>query len=53
MTGRGRPSTGTRVDIRIPTELLEQIDTDAKTVGHSRAEQIRQIIAFNYSKDQP
>jgi hypothetical protein len=51
MTGRGRPTTGQRIDIRIPPELLAQIDTDANNADRTRAEQIRHILTNNYDKD--
>lgn len=42
--GPGRPSTGVRVDIRIPAEALEVIDRDAEERGITRAAMIRSII---------
>lgn len=47
--GRGRPSEGVRVDVRIPNNLLKRIDRDAKRADVKRAEQIRQIIAAHYA----
>lgn len=46
--GRGRPSEGERVDIRIPANILKLIDRDAKRHGVSRAEQIRRILTHHY-----
>jgi len=45
MVGKGRPPTGTRVDVRIPAEQLERIDALAVEEGKSRAEMLREIIA--------
>lgn len=42
--GRGRPSTGIRVDIRIPEHQLKVIDWMADSLGRSRAEVIRDLI---------
>lgn len=54
MTGRGRPPTGQRVDVRIPNELIEQIDSDATANQITRAAQIRIIITNHYQpKEQP
>lgn len=44
MTGPGRPTTGVRVDIRIPADLLDYIDTHAKTIDRSRADMIRRLL---------
>lgn len=44
MTGPGRPTTGTPVHIRIPADVLAQIDKSAKYFGVSRAEMIRRIL---------
>jgi predicted DNA binding CopG/RHH family protein len=43
--GPGRPSTGVRVDIRIPADLLTQIDAEAELDGITRAELIRGILS--------
>lgn len=51
MVGTGRPPIGQRIVVRIPTDLLEQIDRDAHNNGRKRAEQIRLILTNNYSKD--
>lgn len=42
--GPGRPSTGVRVDIRIPADLLDVIDAEAEQDGITRAELIRGIL---------
>lgn len=42
--GRGRPTTGERVAVRLPPELLERIDTLAAVNGVARAEQIRRLL---------
>jgi len=47
---RGRPSTGVRVDIRIPADMLELIDRDASYETVSRAERIREIIDEHYEQ---
>jgi metal-responsive CopG/Arc/MetJ family transcriptional regulator len=43
---RGRPSTGVPVLVRIPPDLLDQLDQAAAEEGNSRAEHLRQIIAY-------
>lgn len=44
MTGRGRPPVGERVDVRLPADLLDYIDTCAKTIGVSRAAMVRHLL---------
>ena len=44
MTGRGRPSTGVRVDIRIPATRLDDIDVWARTAGITRAAMVRHLL---------
>jgi len=51
MTGKGRPPTGQRVDVRIPDELVARIDAEAKSYGITRAAQIRHIITIYYEKE--
>jgi metal-responsive CopG/Arc/MetJ family transcriptional regulator len=47
MTGqRGRPRTGTPVLVRIPADLLKQIDEEAVKEGISRSQLIRQILTY-------
>ena len=43
--GRGRPTTGTKVQIRIPAELLAEIDRRADEYGLTRAETMRRALA--------
>lgn len=43
--GRGRPSTGVRLDIRIPAEDLKIIDAIAERSGIPRAMVVRHLIA--------
>jgi metal-responsive CopG/Arc/MetJ family transcriptional regulator len=45
VTGPGRPSTGVRVDVRIPADILAELDREAAEIGWQRAELIRWIIA--------
>lgn len=49
MTGPGRPSTGTKVQVRIPADLLAKIDKHAKWCGVSRAEMVRIVLAEGFS----
>lgn len=42
--GPGRPSTGVRVDVRIPADQLATIDAAATAEGTTRAEIIRAIL---------
>jgi metal-responsive CopG/Arc/MetJ family transcriptional regulator len=53
VTGKGRPRIGATVQVRLPDELLADIDRDANTGGRKRAEQIRLILTTHYSKDSP
>jgi hypothetical protein len=41
MTGRGRPSTGVKVQVRIPADVLAVIDSAADRHEMSRAECVR------------
>jgi hypothetical protein len=43
--GPGRPSTGVRVDIRIPADLLDWIDSYAAVNDMTRAEALREAVA--------
>ena len=43
--GRGRPSTGVKIQVRIPPDLLAEIDSVAADYGWSRARTIRMIVA--------
>lgn len=45
-SGRGRPTTGVRVDVRIPADLLAQVDTFAAVNGLTRAVALREIVAM-------
>jgi metal-responsive CopG/Arc/MetJ family transcriptional regulator len=47
VTGRGRPSTGVKVQVRIPADLLAVLDDIASSSGMSRAEAVRDILARN------
>jgi hypothetical protein len=42
--GPGRPEIGPVIQVRLPEELLQQVDTAAKKAGLSRAETIRQLL---------
>jgi predicted transcriptional regulator len=42
--GRGRPSEGTRIDVRLPAELLADIDYIAAKTGSTRATVIRDAL---------
>lgn len=43
--GPGRPEIGPAIQIRLPEDMLAQIDQQAKELGISRAERIRQLLA--------
>jgi hypothetical protein len=43
--GRGRPTTGTPVQVRIPPETLAEVDRASSYFGTSRAEMVRRILA--------
>jgi metal-responsive CopG/Arc/MetJ family transcriptional regulator len=40
----GRPTIGVRVPVRLPDELVEQIDRRARILGRSRASIIRSLL---------
>ena len=44
--GRGRPATGRTpvITIQLPTEMIDRLDSVAKTLGQSRAALIRTLI---------
>jgi hypothetical protein len=44
VTGPGRPSTGTRIDVRVPADVLALVDAYAKVAGVTRAAALRQLI---------
>lgn len=46
--GRGRPPQGTRVDVRIPSDMLARLDEEAENAGVRRAEMVRRILAGRY-----
>jgi hypothetical protein len=41
---RGRPTTGTKVQVRIPIDLLDYIDEYAEANGKTRAETMRHFL---------
>jgi hypothetical protein len=41
MTGPGRPSTGTRIDVRVPADVLAELDGMAERWELTRAEVVR------------
>ena len=43
--GPGRPEIGPAIQIRLPEDMLARIDQQAKELGTSRAERIRQLLA--------
>jgi metal-responsive CopG/Arc/MetJ family transcriptional regulator len=53
MTGPGRPSTGVRVQVRIPADLLERIDELARSYDPAvtRAAVIRGLLAERLAHD--
>lgn len=50
--GRGRPTIGTPVQIRLPAELLDQLDTWADEHDVTRAEAVRQLVGLAIALDQ-
>lgn len=50
---RGRPTTGTRIDIRIPADLLERIDAIAERSDETRAVIIRDLLWFGVGRYTP
>lgn len=53
MTGRGRPTTGTKVQVRIPPDLLARIDAEAEREGVTRAEAVRGLLALGIAETAP
>jgi hypothetical protein len=45
VTGRGRPTTGTKIQVRIDPGTLSALDSEAAVTGISRAEAIRRTVA--------
>jgi len=54
MTGKGRPPTGQRVDVRIPAELVAKLDKHAAEIHRTRADVIRLVILsyYGYTKQE-
>ena len=46
--GRGRPTIGPAIDIRLPVEMLAAVDAEAAELGWTRAELIRWIVTERY-----
>lgn len=44
MTGPGRPTTGTPVQVRIPPEIIAKLDRTAEYFGITRAALLRRIL---------
>jgi hypothetical protein len=42
--GRGRPAVGERVAVRLPPDVLDDIDRRARILGRSRASVIRSML---------
>ena len=40
----GRPAVGTRVPVRLPADVLDEIDRRARLLGRSRASVIRSLL---------
>ena len=48
--GPGRPTEGTRIDVRVPADLLTKVDAQRERDGDSsRAETIRKILADHFA----
>jgi hypothetical protein len=43
-TGPGRPPVGPPIQIRLPADLLAEIDVDAENLGLTRAAYIREVL---------
>lgn len=41
----GRPTVGVRVPVRLPDDLLSEVDERARTLGRSRASVIRSLLS--------
>jgi metal-responsive CopG/Arc/MetJ family transcriptional regulator len=46
--GRGRPPIGRQIMVRIPAELLAEIDRRADEYGLTRAETMRRALADSF-----
>jgi len=46
----GRPAVGTRVPVRLPVDLLGDIDRRARVLGRSRASVIRSLLVAALSQ---
>jgi len=44
--GRGRPAVGERIAVRLPQDLLDDIDLRARILGRSRASVIRSMLDY-------
>jgi len=44
VTGRGRPSTGVKVQVRIPEHLVDALDDLAAEAGRPRASLVRDAV---------
>jgi metal-responsive CopG/Arc/MetJ family transcriptional regulator len=42
--GRGRPTTGVKVQVRIPTDILAEIDDVARQANMTRAAVVRYMV---------
>jgi Ribbon-helix-helix protein, copG family len=51
--GRGRPSTGTRIEVRLPDDLIAAVDAAAAVEDATRAEMIRIMLRFALNDDGP
>lgn len=45
MSPGGRPPVGTAINMRLPADLLAEVDAAAGAEGVSRAEMIRRLVA--------
>jgi hypothetical protein len=51
MTGRGRPTTGTKIEVRIPADMLAELDAEGSALGIGRAEYVRRVLATRHNSD--
>ena len=50
LRGRGRPPEGTRIEVRVPSDVLAKIDAEADSRGTTRAHVIRELLIAAYRR---
>ena len=51
--GKGRPPTGVKIEVRVPADMLADLDAWATEVVVSRPELIRRILAAALAPETP